>query len=129
LHTGQGECDFPARRPLGLLREGPNYNKLLPLRREIERAGNAVLAVHPDFPEFALPVCHMGLRDSLGAKIFEHLGNAQEVGAYVRGQTLDFGFGLCGNLDVPAHRTVYHFWYTLPRGHLVRTLHAFRREC
>src|SRR5262249_23912579 len=117
LHTGQCEFNVSTRRLLGLLLEGMDHDELLPRRRERDGAGNAVLPVHPDFPEFALQVCHMWLRDSLGAKVLEHLRNAQEVGAHVRRQTLDFGFGLFGNLDMPAHRTVYHFWYTMPRGH------------
>ena len=109
LHTCECEVDFSTRSLGGLLHEGADHNELLSMRRKIDRTGNAVLSVHPYFPEFALQVVNMRFLHRLRAKIFEHLCNAQKVGAHVIWQALYFRFCPVGQFYVPAHRRLYLF--------------------
>jgi hypothetical protein len=103
LHPCERDLDFPTRRLRCLLHEGADHNEPLPLRREIDRARNAIPPSHPDFPELVLKMVDMRLPDLLRTKRFEQLGNTQEVGVHVSWKALELWFSIFGDFDVPAH--------------------------
>jgi hypothetical protein len=106
LHPRVGDLDLSARGLLGLLDKGANHDQALSLCCEIDGAGNAVPSSHAYFPEFILKMIDMGPPDHMRAKVFEHLRSAQEMGAHVIGQTLEFGLCFVGDFYVPAHRVL-----------------------